>query len=191
MPLQKITRDELLARSLTVFRQRGYHNTAMSDLARACGLFKGSFYHYFESKEALMRAVLEWVRQSLQEKVFAVAYDETLPTAERLGKVLRRLNRALLSAEGGCIVGNTTLETAKLNLEFRGVLKEIFDQWLAALAHLYGSVHPPETAARLARQTVAELEGAVMLSQLYGSDEPFREGYERALSRLDFEKNEK
>ncbi len=184
MPTQKITRDELLLKALTVFRRQGYHHTSMSALAAACGLFKGSFYHYFDSKEALMRAVLDWVRQSLEEKVFAVAYDETLPPAERLGKLLRRLNRALLNAEGGCIVGNTTLETAKLNPEFRGVLKEIFDQWLAALTHLYATAHPPETAARLARQTVAELEGAVMLAQLYGSDAPFVEGYERALGRL-------
>ena len=62
MPIQKITREEILLKTLEVFRQQGYYNTSMSDLATACDLNKSTFYHYFDSKEALMKVLLEETR---------------------------------------------------------------------------------------------------------------------------------
>ena len=87
MPIQKITREEILSKSLDVFRQQGYYNTSMTDLANACGLQKGSFYHYFESKEALMKAILENIRTYLNTQVFSIAFEENKDASERLEKL--------------------------------------------------------------------------------------------------------
>lgn len=70
MPIQKIAREEILAKLLKVFRSRGYHHTSMTDLANALRLFKGSFYHYFDSKETLMKEVLSSVNILPKESVF-------------------------------------------------------------------------------------------------------------------------
>ncbi|WP_121628808.1 helix-turn-helix domain-containing protein [Poseidonibacter antarcticus] len=40
----------MLKESITFFKQRGYHNTSISNIAESCGLLKGSIYHHFKSK---------------------------------------------------------------------------------------------------------------------------------------------
>ena len=53
MPIQKVTKEEVVRQALLLFKKQGYHRTSMSDLATVCGLLKGSFYHYFSGKDAL------------------------------------------------------------------------------------------------------------------------------------------
>jgi AcrR family transcriptional regulator len=51
--------DQLLETATRLFREKGYHNTSMQDLADALGLQKGSLYYYIESKEELLRRLLK------------------------------------------------------------------------------------------------------------------------------------
>ena len=184
MPIQKVTREEILSKSLEVFRHRGYHNTSMNDLANAVGLLKGSFYHYFDSKETLMREVLLSVNTLLINHVFPVAYDESLSVHERMETMLKRFSKAVFSIEGGCIVGNTILETVNQYPQFKQVLQEIIMGWTDALTHLYAYNHPLEQAQKLAEQTIMEYEGAIMFSKLYGKSHFYKDCYNRTLQRL-------
>jgi len=45
--------------ALEVFRDRGYANTRMADIARRAGVSYGLVYHYFESKEVLFDVIVE------------------------------------------------------------------------------------------------------------------------------------
>jgi AcrR family transcriptional regulator len=184
MPIQKVTREEILSKSLEVFRHRGYHNTSMNDLASAVGLLKGSFYHYFDSKETLMKEVLSSVNLLLINHVFPVAYDETLPVQERMETMLKRFSKAVFSIEGGCIVGNTILETVNQYPQFKQVLQDIITGWTDALTHLYAHTYPLEQAQKLAEQSVMEYEGAIMFSKLYGKSHFYKDCYIRTLQRL-------
>ena len=184
MPIQKVTREEILSKSLEVFRHRGYHNTSMNDLANAVGLLKGSFYHYFDSKEALMKEVLSSVNLILVSHVFPIAYDETLTVHERMETMLKRFSKAVFSVEGGCIVGNTILETVNQYPQFKQVLQEIITGWTDALTHLYAQSYSLEQAQKLAEQTVMEYEGAIMFSKLYGKSHFYKDCYIRTLERL-------
>jgi TetR/AcrR family transcriptional repressor of nem operon len=159
----------------------------MNDLAVACGLMKGSFYHYFESKETLMEAVLLYVADAMDKKVFVCANLKELSPKQRLEKMLYRLGKSLLNNEGGCIIGNTTLETCLHIPKFRDISKRIFDNWINAQTQIYAHVHPPETARLLAQQTVMEFEGAVMMAKLYNDIQFYKDCYNRALERLEVE----
>lgn len=184
MPLKKITKPEIIAISLNVFRKNGYHHTAMSDLAEACGLQKGSFYHYFESKEVLMLAVLENVELLLQNEVFPLAYTQGLAPRERMDALIRKFSKELLMQEGGCIVGNMTLETALSIEAFRAIIQKIFDGWQAALKHIFAEKFSEEVSQKMAEQTIMEFEGAVMLQKIYHSDKYLRDCYLRVMSKL-------
>jgi AcrR family transcriptional regulator len=50
---------ELLAAALDLFVERGYAATKLDDVAARAGVSKGTFYLYFDSKEALFKAVIE------------------------------------------------------------------------------------------------------------------------------------
>lgn len=53
-------REEILAASLDLFVRRGYAATKISDIAAACGMSVGLFFHYFESKEAVYKQLAEF-----------------------------------------------------------------------------------------------------------------------------------
>lgn len=187
MPIQKVTKEEILLKSLEVFRHRGYHNTSMNDLANAVGLLKGSFYHYFDSKETLMKEVLESVNILLVNHVFPIAYDDSSPVKERMEMMLKRFSKTVFSIEGGCIVGNTILETVNQYPQFKDILQKIIIGWTNALTHLYGKTYPQEQAQKLAEQTIMEYEGAIMMAKLFGESHFYKDCYKRTIERLDSE----
>lgn len=184
MPVQKITREEILLKAQGVFRKQGYYHTSMSELAEACSLQKGSFYHYFPSKESLMKEILESVQSHLKNKIFDMAYDESFTPSERLNKMLMKLGKFLLSQEGGCFVGNMTLETAYHIPEYAEILRGIFNDWIHAMQHLFATKYPTDTAFRMAQQTVMEFEGAVMLTQIYNNQQLLLDVYTRTMAKM-------
>ena len=90
----------------------------------------------------------------------------------------------VLKAEGGCFIGNTTLETAQHNPEFAKILRGVFQDWINALQHLFKTKYPPDTALRLAQQTVIEFEGAVMLKKVLPDENFLLEVYTRTMAKL-------
>jgi AcrR family transcriptional regulator len=184
MPLQKITKADMLWKTIEVFREKGYYNTSMSDLAEACGLHKGSFYHHFDSKEVLMKTLLEETRRYLNQYVFSVAFDDNLTEAERLSKFLLSHEKKLLSKDGSCFIGNTTLETAQHIPQFADILRGIFEDWTMALQHIYSVRYSSDAAFKVAQQTVMDIQGAVMLSNLLKDEVLLQEAYQRAMMRL-------
>jgi len=50
--------EELIAAALDEFVERGYEAAKLADVARRAGVTKGTIYLYFESKEALFKAVV-------------------------------------------------------------------------------------------------------------------------------------
>ena len=53
-------RQEILEVGLDLFIRKGYAATKISDIAEAAGMSKGLLFHYFESKEALYNALIEF-----------------------------------------------------------------------------------------------------------------------------------
>ncbi|HWK29579.1 MAG TPA: TetR/AcrR family transcriptional regulator [Solirubrobacter sp.] len=51
--------DEMLQRAAEVFARKGYDGASLQDLAEAIGMQKGSLYHWIETKEDLLVAVIE------------------------------------------------------------------------------------------------------------------------------------
>jgi AcrR family transcriptional regulator len=55
------TRAAILAAGLKAFSEHGYDNTTVAELLAATKLSKGAFYHHFDSKEALLEAILDGI----------------------------------------------------------------------------------------------------------------------------------
>lgn len=55
----KTTPDALLSTAFRLFLTQGYKETSMQDLARASGLTKGAFHHYFPRKQDILDACLQ------------------------------------------------------------------------------------------------------------------------------------
>ena len=182
MPKQKVNEEYILKNSLRLFRKKSYHNTSVADIADACGLLKGSLYHYFPSKEALMSAVIQFAHQSFKREVFDIAYDTTLTPQLRMEKMFKKSEKILLS--DGNIMGNIGVETARVIPEFSEHIKLFDIDWIAAVAYVFKEIASDEDANNLAEQTVAEFEGAVMMTRIFKNSKYIRNAYNRLLNRF-------
>ncbi|HXI85813.1 MAG TPA: TetR/AcrR family transcriptional regulator [Parvularculaceae bacterium] len=65
--------DEILAAALAEFTESGFEATRVEDVARRAGLSKAGVYLYFDSKDALLRALIEHEVEPVAERVAALA----------------------------------------------------------------------------------------------------------------------
>ncbi|HEY9451070.1 MAG TPA: TetR/AcrR family transcriptional regulator [Bradyrhizobium sp.] len=64
----------ILSAACGLFARQGYMRASIAELAEACKLSRGALYHYFDSKEAILFAILdEHVRQMIADVEAAIA----------------------------------------------------------------------------------------------------------------------
>ena len=103
------TRDQILAVALQLFRERGFDDTTMRDIASRASVSPGAAYYYFNSKDAIVGAYYEYVHDEHQRRAHA-AFAAASTLKERLRAALhakidiiqddRRLLRALFRYGG-------------------------------------------------------------------------------------------
>lgn len=76
-PKAETTRGRILASALNLFRERGFDETTMRDIASAAEVAIGAAYYYFESKEALVMAFYEESNVAMQGQIEAVLEHKT------------------------------------------------------------------------------------------------------------------
>ncbi len=81
--------EQVYQAALRLFRQKGYHATSMQDIAEAVGLYKGSLYHYINSKEDLLLHAFERAMDSLLVEIEEVVRDTQLDPATQLRRAIR------------------------------------------------------------------------------------------------------
>ena len=68
------TKQEILEASLDLFSVQGFEATSISQIADAVGIRKASLYSHFESKQAILDAIVkEVLEQYAQHSIFALA----------------------------------------------------------------------------------------------------------------------
>ena len=166
MPIQKITREEIIRRSLPIFKTQGYHKTTMADIAGACGLLKGSIYHYFKSKEELMLNVLFFLNSYYEAKVFSVR-NANLSAEEKIEYLIGRSEEIFKGDGNGCLMASIGLETNSVVQSFKEITQQFFNNWMNCFHEIYKTRFPEEKARDLAEAGVAEIEGSLMLMQVF------------------------
>jgi len=61
------------------FAQKGFHPTSVAEIVEGIGVGKGVFYWYFDSKEALLRAILADAQRDLRRRQRAAITDGATP----------------------------------------------------------------------------------------------------------------
>lgn len=77
----------ILKKAARLFATHGYERTSIGDLVRACDLSRGAIYHYFESKEAILFAMMDTLVRGLLETLQEAASVEAAPV-ERLENII-------------------------------------------------------------------------------------------------------
>lgn len=96
-------RQDLLRAAAHLFRQQGYAATATRDIAAAAGMRSGSPFYHFDSKQALLAAVmLEGMQRALRHQTERLAPADA-PASERLRALVRSHFDVLLGPDSDFI----------------------------------------------------------------------------------------
>lgn len=87
--MREATRTAVLHSAMLLFARNGYAHTTTRGIAQEAGISTGLMYHYFASKESLLRAVFEYC-MGILGTTFAAAYDQSPPPG-RLANLLRAM----------------------------------------------------------------------------------------------------
>ena len=76
-------RSELITCAHKLFYTKGYESTSVSDMVTEVGVAKGTFYHYFESKQAILEALVAELSEQGLKLYEAIAADKTLNAVQK------------------------------------------------------------------------------------------------------------
>jgi TetR/AcrR family transcriptional regulator, transcriptional repressor for nem operon len=149
----------------------------MAELLAHSGVNSGSFYYFFESKEALLREVLEGYLEGLRPMVVEPALAVTEEPMGRIFAILAGYRERILMTDSkyGCPLGRLALEIDAENRPAHQLIARNFQGWIGAVRECLEKMRLPEgtDVEGLATYVLAVMEGGVMLSRSYGSVEPF------------------
>ncbi|WP_030911768.1 TetR/AcrR family transcriptional regulator [Streptosporangium amethystogenes] len=80
---QEPVRQRLLGEATRLFAERGFEGTSVQGIVSAAGVTKGAMYHYFDSKDDLLREIYGRVLRMQMERLTHFA-ESSGPVAERL-----------------------------------------------------------------------------------------------------------
>ncbi len=184
------TRERILTAAAELMLVRGVEGTSVDQVLERSGTGKSQFYHYFDGKDALVAAVLD----------YRLAED-----LERLGGLLERLDdwdavrewfRATVDLQermgfvGGCPVGSLAAERAEsdpvLRPRMADALRVKGEYLRAGLERMQarGELRPAADPGRLADFVTAVLQGALLVASVRKERAPLEGALDEAYEHL-------
>ena len=80
---------EMVAAAWSLFSENGYDQTTVNAIIEKLAVSKGTFYHYFTSKEDILNAVVESMTREGLKAVQPVFEDETMPAIDKLNRFIK------------------------------------------------------------------------------------------------------
>jgi TetR/AcrR family transcriptional repressor of nem operon len=177
------TRDLILRSGTALIALHGFNATGIDAILKAAQVPRGSFYHYFKSKEDFGLAVIEHFAASFELRLTTFLEDQEVSPLDRIRNYLEagltRINQNQCTR--GCLLGNLGQELAGLNERFRARLEEIFALWQQRLASCLAEAQQRrDLSAKLDAQLLAGhilsgWEGAILRTKVMKSPQPMRD----------------
>ncbi len=184
------TRARIVDAAAGLMFERGVAGTSTEEVRRAAGVSSSQLYHYFDGKQALVRAVI-----THQTDAVLSAQQPLLSRLDSLDAL--RAWRDLIVAiqtrgncEGGCPIGTLAVELAEIDPDARADLVAGFARWegairdgLAAMRER-GELRADADPDRLALATLAALQGGLLLTQVRRDVAPVATALDAAIAHV-------
>jgi len=176
------TRETLLEAGRRIFLEKGYNHAGIESILQETGGPKGSFYHYFSSKEEFGLRVLDRFAACYNAEIDRSLGDTTRSPLERLRMHFEARCERLESQQcrNGCLVGKLSQEMADQSETFRSRLEEIFEGWVARYADCLeqaqraGEISPHLDVRELAEFWLNSWQGALLRAKTERNTKPMR-----------------
>jgi TetR/AcrR family transcriptional repressor of lmrAB and yxaGH operons len=182
-----------LAAAVKLFRQQGYHGTALNDILAAAGSPRGSLYFHFPGgKEEIGESALTLAGEAVRQGIVRAA-EASDSTETFLTRVARAMAADLEKSDyqEGCPIATTALETSAQSEVLGEATSAAFRKWeieISSGLERFGMTR--DEADQVATMVLSQLEGALLLARTYRSPEPLQRAEEalKLLARIGQEK---
>jgi TetR/AcrR family transcriptional repressor of nem operon len=174
-------RENILATGQRIMAGKGYSAVGLNEILSSAGVPKGSFYHYFGSKDAFGEALLESYFEDYLADIDAIMSEARLTMAERLMKyfAIWKDTQSFFECQGKCLAVKLGAEVADLSEAMRlslkrgtaGIVERLASAIKAGVAEgsLAGDGDPEVIAQSLYQLWV----GASVMVKIVRNTEPF------------------
>lgn len=125
------TRQRLVDAAVRLMLKQGFAGTTVDQICADAALTKGSFFHHFDSKEAICKAAIEWWA-NMGTSLYAASWAD--PTADPLDQLYSLLDiMAGLASRPDqpclCLIGMMSQEVAVTHPDLRESCAQHLDTW--------------------------------------------------------------
>ncbi|AOP33916.1 hypothetical protein A0128_08740 [Leptospira tipperaryensis] len=163
----KNQKEEIITASLDLFRKNGYTPTSMSEIAKTCKLLKGSVYHYFESKEAILDEVLLRVENYFENEIFDTKGKEP---ASAIIQTNEKILKYFLNHPDGCIFANVSLEAKSLHKSAEKKIRFFFERWTEVYYSNLKFLFSKKKAEQMSQDYVSRIQGSLLMRKIHLKD---------------------
>jgi TetR/AcrR family transcriptional repressor of nem operon len=182
------TRERILDAATEIIARRGVAGTGTEEVRKAAGVSGSQLYHYFDSKQALIRAVI-----TRQSEALLVPGEMVLGLMDSFEALEAWADAAIEHQErnngrGECTLASLAGELGPADEQTRGELCNGFQRWQSVLydglraMRERGELRPEADLHELSMALLAALQGGSLLSQTLRSAEPMRASLKATLS---------
>lgn len=166
-----------------VFREHGFEGASLSIIGERTGLGKGSLYHFFPGgKEEMAASVLAEIDGWFETRIFRPLRTEK-DAARAVATMIKAVEDYFRSGQRVCLVGALALNDSR-DL-FARQIRSYFARWNDALAAaLMRAGHPRREAKALAEETLAAIQGSLVLARAMRDPTLFTRALARVKARL-------
>lgn len=176
-------REKSIPKLREIFRQNGFEGTSLSEIINQTGLGKSSLYHFFpQGKTEMAEAVLHDIDQWFNENVFLPLRKSEEPVSG-IHHMFKEVNRYFKTGDRICLVGAFALDNTREL--FPSEIKDYFKIWVDSLAWAINKKYSHKLEARkLAEETVASIQGALVLTRAQNDTKVFTRIMKRLEKRI-------
>ncbi|MDT8388143.1 MAG: TetR family transcriptional regulator C-terminal domain-containing protein [Thiogranum sp.] len=177
------SRQRIIASARDLIYSRSYADVGVAEICEQAAVKKGSFYHFFPSKQELSLAVIDDMRTLMEDQILIPAFARDIPPLQRLQRFVDNLYEFQRGTAGrllGCPFGNLALEMATSDESIRRKLAEVFAGIQARFEHVLdealsaGEIESSIDRPATAQAMLAYFEGVLMMAKTANDPEIIR-----------------
>jgi TetR/AcrR family transcriptional regulator, transcriptional repressor for nem operon len=171
------TKQRIIEKAAIIFNQNGYAGSSIVDIMKLTGLQKGGIYNHFKSKDEIALAAFDYTVDLLKQTVLAEVLEKS-HSLDRLHALIDGFKGFTQAPTiiGGCPILNTAVESddthPALRVRAQQAVSEIraLIEGIVELGIRQREIATTADPKEISIVMLSTLEGAIMLSKLYGTD---------------------
>jgi AcrR family transcriptional regulator len=161
------TRADIVVCAKKLFYEHGYDGTSFSDIVEASGLYRGNIYHYFKTKDDILKAVINQHLEEFRALLTQWEKEHTDPKARLLAFVGMITGRKVELVKYGCPIGTLNTELGKDRRDLQKAARALFDLFRDWLSTRFTELNRGDEAEVLALHLLGRAQGIAVIAHVY------------------------